>query len=496
MELLKENERSANKAAAKVMRITVIIFAIVLLLDIIGIFVVPLKTMIASFIFGSIVLFTPTLIVNVLKFNASWVKYVIVLFSILFTTIAVVTLSWHAVLLYVYPIAISSLYFSGKLNVYTVIITIIGVTIGQILAYEYNFVEDENLYNYKTLFLYGVLPRAMVLFAVSAIFTMLCKRTAAMLGNLMGAEQQRIMREKSLEVSEKLLETVIELDKISTTTAGSNRNIANQSENVMRDSEANFEHIKSVEHNMNMISNNLKQLSEMSEEISRLATHSDELTIDNNEKMTVASESMNEIYKSTEESREIISRLSEQSKKIEAIAKVITDVSMQTNILALNASVEAARAGENGKGFSVVAAEIKKLSGETETAANEIGEIIEEVTANIAGTVKAMEKNAILTRDGMQSMEKVTHSALQISSSNQEISKYITDMNSVIGNVAESGGNISQKIASVSGNIENNCGAVQNVAAAIEENTAGTESLGFMVKDIKQMAIELEQLTK
>lgn len=496
MGLLKENERSANKAAAKVMRITVLVFAFVLILDILGIFIVKLNTMIAAFVVGSIILLIPTILVNVLKRNDSFVKYIIVVCAIAFTTIATITLSWHAVLLYVYPIAIASLYFSGKLNIFTVVLTIIGVSLGQLIAFKYNFVVDDNLYDLKRTLIFGIVPRALVLFAVSAIFTMLCKRTAAMLGNLMGAEQQRIMREKSLEVSEKLLGTVIELDKISTSTSNANKSIANRSENVMRDSEANFEHIKVVEHNMNLISENLKNLSEMSEKISVLATKADELTNDNNQKMAVAAESMDGIFKSTEESREIIEKLSEQSKKIEAIAKVITDVSMQTNILALNASVEAARAGENGKGFSVVASEIKKLSGETETAANEIGEIIEEVTLNISGTVKAMEKNSELTRNGMESMKKVKASAEQISSSNREISNYINNMNDVIGNVAENGENVSQKLVSVSGNIENNCGAVQHVAAAIEENTAGTESLGFMVKDIKKMAIELEQLTK
>ena len=496
MELLKENERSANKAAAKVMRITVLVFAAVLVLDIVGIFVVELSTMIAAFIAGSVLLLVPTLIVNVLKNSGEWVRYIIVVCAMLFTCIVTVTMSWHAVLLYVYPIAIASLYFSGRLNIFAAVITIVGVSVGQIIAFKADFVTDDNFQELNDVIMFGVIPRAMILFAISAIFTMLCRRTTSMLGSLMGAEQQRIMREKSLEVSEKLLETVSELDRISAAAADSNRSIADESANVMRDSDANFDHIKGVEESMAQISDSLSSLSEMSGEIARLTKRADEMTADNDIKMSQASASMEEICRGTDESKEIIMRLSEQSQRIVKIAKVITDISMQTNILAINASIEASRAGESGKGFSVVAAEIKKLSEQTKTAAAEIGGIIDEVTENIDGTVGAMEKNARLTREGMKSMEQVKSSSEQISLSNGEISRHIADMNGVIGAVAENGGSVSEKLVRVSGNIENNCGAVQHVAAAIQENSAGVESLGFMVKDIKAMAEELELLAR
>lgn len=496
MGLLSENEKSANRAAAQVMRVTMLVFAAVLVLDILGIFTVRLPVMITAFIIGCVLLFIPTLLVNILKAEGNWVKYVIVVVAVLFTAILTVTLAYHAVILYVYPIAIASLYFLKKLNNFTVVLTLAAVSVGQLLAYKYQFVGDKNFISVKTCVFYGILPRAMVLICISAIFTMLSSRTASMLGSLMGAEQQRIMREKSLEVSERLIQTVSELDGISAAAAEANRSIANESENVMKDSEANLTHIKSVEESMNHISDNLRDLSEMSARIAELTKRADEITADNDRKMSAAAASMDEICKGTDESKEIIAKLSQQSKKIVEIAEVISDISMQTNILALNASVEAAHAGEHGKGFAVVAGEIKKLSEQTKAAASEIGDIITDVTHNISGTVEAMENNAVLTREGMNSMEEMKASAEQLSHSNSEISSNIADMNAVIKNVANSGQNVSGKLVSVSGNIANNCGAVQHVAAAIQENSAGTENLGFMVKNIRQMAVELEQLTK
>lgn len=495
MELLNENERSANKASAKVMRITALVFVLVLILDIVGIFKVPLGVMIAAYLMSTALLFVPTILVNFAKRDGSWVKYIIVLCAILFTVVVAATLSYHAVLLFVYPIAIASLYFSKSLNRFATVLTVIGVSAGQVASFYLRYVTDDNQQELKSVLLFGVLPRAMILLAISAIFTMLCKRTTSMLGSLMGAEQQRIMREKSLEVSEKLLTTVSELDRISSAAAEANTSIADDSERVMRDSDANFEYIKGVEESMTQISESLNRLSEMSSEIARLTKRADDITADNNDKMTQASESMEQIFTGTNESKEIILQLSDRSQRIVKIAKVITDISMQTNILAINASIEASRAGEAGKGFAVVASEIKKLSEQTKHAATEIGGIISEVTENINNTVSAMEKNVLLTKEGMESMEQVKASAEQISASTVEISKHISDMNGVIGAVAVNGASVSEKLGNVSVNIENNCSAVQHVAAAIEENSAGTQSLGFMVKDIKIMAEELEKLT-
>ena len=143
MELLKENEISANKAAANVMRVTAAVFVLVLVLDILRIFTVEVSVMVAAFILGNVFLFIPTLIVNVLKVEKSWVKYIIVLCSIIFTMILTVTLAYHAVLLFVYPIAIASLYFSGKLNLFATILTILGVSLGQFLCFTFAYVADE-----------------------------------------------------------------------------------------------------------------------------------------------------------------------------------------------------------------------------------------------------------------------------------------------------------------------------------------------------------------
>ena len=87
MELIKENERSANKAAAKVMMITAVIYIAILILDVVGIFDVKVSVMVVSYIISTVLLLMPTLVNLVCKNGGGWIKYFIVVCAILFTVI-------------------------------------------------------------------------------------------------------------------------------------------------------------------------------------------------------------------------------------------------------------------------------------------------------------------------------------------------------------------------------------------------------------------------
>ena len=179
--VLVQNEKQANKSVAKVMRITFLILSIVFLLNVVGIFIVDMKIMTIAYVVGTILLWFPTFIVNIRKLEGAYVKYMLTICSVIFVSIVTSTLGYHAVLLYIYAIAIASLYFSKKINVLTTILSVVGVSVGQIICFTYEILPDKNFPTFYKLVIYGILPRAMVLIAVAAIFTMLCERTAGML---------------------------------------------------------------------------------------------------------------------------------------------------------------------------------------------------------------------------------------------------------------------------------------------------------------------------
>lgn len=497
MKLLTENEKNANLASAKVLRVSMIVLTVVFILNILGIFIVDMTQMTIAYITSMIMMFIPVLIVNILKKNnESYVKYVCVICAVLFTGILSAILPKHAILLYVYPIAISSLYFSGKLNIFSTIITMITVSAAQLVSFYIPCDKDANYTDLKSVILFGIVPRAMILFAIAMIFTMLCKRTASLLGNLMSAEQQEQLREKSAEISKALVSAVKEMDEISAHSAESGKIMTAQSEKVMRDSEENSDHIRSVGENMTAISENLRDLDNMSREIEQLLKHSDEITAENNESLTRAESGMKQIYEHTDESMKIIAELSEQSKRISEIVHMIEDISKQTDILSINARIESAHAGAAGAGFSAVSEQISVLSDQTRNSAQEIGSIISKFTENINDAVSSMEQNFTLTREGMENMEMMKASAERLSDSNSEISRNMGSIAEVISSVAKSGDEVTVRLAGVSENIINNYTAVSSVSETIRENSENVQMLGGMVKEIRQMSEQLDKMAK
>ena len=495
--VLVQNEKQANKAVSKVMRITFIIYTLVYILNVLGIFIVDMKVMTMAYVLGSIMLWMPTILVNVAKQDGSYVKYALTICAVIFITIVTSTLGYHVVLLYIYAIAIASLYFSKKINVMTMILSVIGVSAGQIICFWFNIFPDKNFTTLYKLIVYGIVPRAMVLIAIAAIFTMLCERTTGMLSNLMNAEEQermieemRLMHEKSVETSKTLMGMVKELSHITENSMDSNRQIVEETGNVLDSFSKNSEEITGINERTQDINARLEELTAINRQLSDLANQVNQLSKENQNKMNSATESMEQIHRSTNECKEIVWKLGEESKEILGIIQVITGISQQTNILALNATIEAARAGEHGKGFAVVAEEIQKLAEQTRKAVDNIGTIVTASVEDTGRAVKVMEQSAELTETGMESMSEVGSSTASITSSNEKMTKQIMEMDHTVENIWIQSDKVAKGMQQVNISTQNNYKAIEQVNAATQENSAGVEMIEDMVVRIRKMAEE------
>lgn len=501
--MLRKNEREANVIVAKVMRITFFIFILVYILNLIDIFIVDDMIMTIAFIGSSVFLLLPTIMTNLLKMDQGYLKYIYVVCAALFVMILSTTLTFHVVVIYVYPIGIASLYFSKRLNIEATILTVIGVSIGQLLAFFLQTLQDDNFTTIKGVVVFGIIPRALILIAVAAIFTMLASRTADMLSNLMGAEEQKEMldhmnrmKENAMNTSETLFGMVGELAQITDSSLHANQSIAEESERLLQGTMENTDAIESVNARMEQITEQLAGLSDMNHMTARLTEEIGENTKENQRRMDDATANMEQISRSTDSCKQIIYNLGEESKEIIGIVRTITDISSQTNILALNASIEAARAGEQGRGFSVVAEEIQKLSEQTKTAVESIGSIVHQVVNNTEEAVKAMEENVLFTENGMESIRKANESTTLITASNEELEKQIHSIDEVAEMIRTNSDEVADSMKQINDNTQQNCSAVQQVTASTQENTASTESLADIVEQIRVLSEKLNSVVK
>lgn len=497
--VLIQNEKQANKAVAKVMRITFCIFTVVFLLNVAGIFVVDMGTMLAAYISGSILLWIPTVVVNIAKQEGGYVKYLLVVCAVGFVTIGTATLGYHTVLLFIYAIAIASLYFSKKMNILITVLSVAGVSAGQWICFRFDIFPDKNFPTLYKLIVYGIVPRAMVLIAIAAIFTMLCERTAGMLSNLMNAEEQekmlhsmKVMQEKSQETSGELRRMVRELSEITESSMESNGQIVEETGSVLQSFSENMEEITGINQRTQEINARLEELGKINGEVAKLAQQINERSKDNQDKMDDATASMEQIHTSTNECKEIIWKLGEESKEILGIINVITGISNQTNILALNASIEAARAGEQGRGFAVVAEQIQQLAEQTKTAVDNIGRIVTEAVGNTENAVSVMEQSVKLTEAGMNSIREVGSSTSVINSSNHRMSGQILEMDKNVENIRLQSNEVARGMEQVNSSTQSNYNAIEHVTAATQENRAGVEMIEDMVVRIRALADSAE----
>lgn len=114
--ILIENEEQANIIVAKVMRITLLIFTFIYLLDVIDVFVVKLKIMTIAYMGSAILLLLPTVLIKVLDANRIYIKYINVGVAAVFVTLLSITLTYHVVVIYVYPIAIAKNHYLCKIT--------------------------------------------------------------------------------------------------------------------------------------------------------------------------------------------------------------------------------------------------------------------------------------------------------------------------------------------------------------------------------------------
>ena len=222
----------------------------------------------------------------------------------------------------------------------------------------------------------------------------------------------------------------------------------------------------------------ISAVSANAEEAQRFSFQNEELSELGSKIIHNAATEMGNIAQTVEASANEIDQLEQQSKDVSVIVNVIKEISDQTNLLALNAAIEAARAGEQGRGFAVVADEVRKLAERTSISTQEISATIEKMqigtrdaTFSMASGVCQVRAGETLAHKAGESINEIKTGAAHVALGIKAISEAIKEQNEACGNIANH---------------------IEKIAQMTEENSAAVNKTSAAANELKNIALSLE----
>lgn len=231
------------------------------------------------------------------------------------------------------------------------------------------------------------------------------------------------------------------------------------------------------------------------------------ITVNNTEEMKIKNEdgikhigTLKEKFdKNSEASMKVVEDikvLSQKSKSIEMIVDAIGSISKQTNLLALNAAIEAARAGEAGRGFTVVAEEVRKLATQSQSAAEEIQTIINDIVELVSNTENNVNASKEMIMEANASMENTVNVFKDIKSFADEVARQIEELNRDVAEIESAKDEVLALIKNMSSVAEESAASTEQVSASTHEQTVYMEDVVMLIDELNQKTEEMINVIK
>jgi methyl-accepting chemotaxis protein len=286
-------------------------------------------------------------------------------------------------------------------------------------------------------------------------------------------------------VADSLSKALLEVNEAVTETASAATEISSSSEELASGSQEQSAQTSEIATAVEEMSKTVLENSKNTSFAAELAKNAGKKASEGGEVVRKAIKGMEEISEVVSNSAETVFALGNNSNKIGEIIQVIDDIADQTNLLALNAAIEAARAGEQGRGFAVVADEVRKLAERTTKATKEIADMIKQIQVVTSDAVKSMQKGKDKVEDGKLLVNQTGNVLKEIISESQKVTDIITQVAAAVEEESASTEQVSKNLESINSITQESAAGIQQIAKASEDLNRLTENLQSLVDRFK-----------